>query len=76
MATNRTSGKSRGKGVPETASKPARMKSEICSGGRVVVKPGQTRYETQQEALNKSTKPATTDSSPATTEEVNHVSES
>ena len=53
-----------------------RMKSEICSGGKVTVKPGQSRYEAQQEALNKPTKSAAIDSSPATTEGVSHVSES
>ena len=32
---------------------PLRKPLQVCSGGRVVVKPGQTRYEAQQEAANK-----------------------
>ncbi len=72
MSAKPISGKSRRDSALET--KPARMKSEICSGGKVTVKPGQSRYEAQQEALKKSDKPAATDT--ATTEEVGHVSKS
>ena len=72
MATKRKTGGTK----KASRSQLKRLKHQVCSGGRVVVKPGQSRYEAQQEALNKSDKPAATDPSPASPEEVDHVSDS